>query len=204
MTKQKQINIENLVTQAEIDINKRRNNGYSLFAIEKGAYIPRPTELNPNLYRISSSVGKTFNQLLQDDEFSDLNYICVAGGQFNELNPKIKEKNISEKYHPSYWAKEITNQLKKREPENLVFYLRKENPLIAARILIPIPDFYGGLTEEESISKYGKETFDKMRNHMTGITISLDCDGKIRIPYSDLNYAFRKITGQKISPDVWD
>jgi hypothetical protein len=43
-----------------------------------------------------------------------------------------------------------------------------------------------------------------MKEHMTGITVSKDYDGNIRTPYSDLNYAFRKATGQKTNPEMWD
>lgn len=37
---------------------------------------------------------------------------------------------------------------------------------------------------------------------MMGITVSKDLDGNIRIPYSDLNYAFRIATGQKTNPEI--
>ena len=43
-----------------------------------------------------------------------------------------------------------------------------------------------------------------MKECMTGVTLRYDSDGNIRIPYSDLNYAFKKATGQKTNPEMWD
>jgi hypothetical protein len=192
MKKQQSINLENLVQQVEITIQKP-NMVYCLFAVERCIYLPVTNKLKNYFYRESPLVRKKFNRLLQDDAFLDLNYIDVVGGPFNkEKKYKIGKKIITEKYDASYWEKEIADELRKREPENLVFYLRRDPTLIAARILILVQDFYGGLTNEEAIIRYGKKTFDNMREHMTGITLIKDYDGKIRIPYSDLNYAFKK------------
>jgi hypothetical protein len=205
MVKQKGIDLAGLVVQAEVDLYKRRNKGYSLFAVERGIYLPSLTEWGHHIYKKSPTTKNKFDRLLQDDDFSDLNYTDVVGGPFNEENRyKIGERTITERYDAFYWAKEIENEIRKREPENLVFYLRKDPNHIAARILISVPDFYGGLTDEEAIAKYGEATFDRMKEHMTGITVSKDYDGNIRTPYSDLNYAFRKATGQKTNPEMWD
>lgn len=205
MVKQKGIDLTELVIRAEVDLHKRRNNGYSLFAVERGIFIPHPTELGHFLYKQSPTTRKKFDRLLQDEDFSGLNYTDVVGGPFNAENRyKIGERTITERYDTSYWAKKVANELRKREPENLVFYLRRDPNHLAARILISVPDFYGGLTDEEAIAKYGEATFDRMREHMTGITVSKDYEGNIRVPYSDLNYAFRKATGQKTNPEMWD
>jgi hypothetical protein len=205
MTKQKGINLAELVSQAEIDLHERRNKGYSLFALERDLYLTNLTDLGHHLYRQSPTIKEKFDRLLQDEDFSDLNYTDVVGGPFNAGKQyKIGERTITERDDASYWAKEVANEIRKREPENIVFYLRRDPELISARILIPVPDFYGGLTDEEAIVKYGEATFDSMREHLTGITVSMDTNGNIRTPFSDLNYAFRKVTGQKTNPEMWD
>lgn len=140
MVKQKGIDLAGLVVQAKVDLYKRRNKGYSLFAVEICIYFPSLTELGHHLYKKSPTTKNKFDRLLQDEDFSGLNYTDVTGGPFNE----------------------------------------------------------------EAIAKYGEATFDRMKEHMTGITVSKDYDGNIRIPYSDLNYAFRKATGQKTNPEMWD
>ena len=205
MTKQKRIDLGELVSRAEVDLHKRRNKGYSLFALERGIYLPSLTELGHHLYRQSPTIRKKFDRLLQDEDFSDLNYTDVVGGPFNEENRyKVGGRTITEKYDSSYWAKEVADELRKREPENLIFYLIRDPKLISARILISVPDFYGGLTDEEALEKYGGDTFERMKECMTGVTLRYDSDGNIRIPYSDLNYAFKKATGQKTNPEMWD
>lgn len=205
MAKQKGINLAELVNHAEADLDQEGNKGYSLFAVERGVFLPSLTELGHYLYEKSPTTRRKFDTLLQDEDFSGLNYTDVTGGPFNEESRyKIGKRTLTERYDASYWAKEVANELRIRAPENLIFYLRRDLKVISARILISVPDFYGGLTDEEAISKYGEKTFEKMREHMIGITVSKDYDGNIRTPYSDLTYAFRKATGQKINSEMWD
>jgi len=121
MVKQKEIDLAELVSRAEVDLYKRRNKGYSLLALERGIYLPSPAELGHYLYKKSPTIRNKFDRLLRDEDFSGLNYTDVTSGPFSNA---------------SYWAKEVANELRKREPENLVFYLRRDPKLISARILI--------------------------------------------------------------------
>jgi hypothetical protein len=184
------IDLDKLVLGARKQI--RGGKDYGLFALQRRFELRQHTDLGKHLYSESPNLKKVFNQYISDDDISGFDYTDVTGGPLNE------------KYDSDHWAKEVATELGKRLPENLVFYLRKDPELIAARILISVPDFYQGLTDREAIKKYGEETFDRMKEHMTAITITPSCDGKVRIPYSDLEYAFRKATGQRTNPEMWD
>lgn len=57
------------------------------------------------------------------------------------------------------------------------------------------------VTKEQVIEKYGKEMWDKMNETgwLDGITVSIDPDGKINIPQSDIDRAYRAANGKYVS-----
>jgi hypothetical protein len=171
----------------------KAGNEFSLFAFERIIMLPKPDKVTGRYsYSQNTKLRKQFNSLLQDEDFSKANYTDVTGGQFNQ------------QYESRYWSDEISQTIISKNPENLIFYLRAEPEIIASRIFIPKSDFYGGLTNEEIESKYPKDVLKKMDEYLRGITVSKDVDGKIRVPFGDLNYAYRKATGQKTHPEEWD
>ncbi len=170
----------------------RNGKPYSLFAVKRSIMLPSPTNQGNYLYANNPALKKEFNQYISDDEFHTRGYTDVSGGPFNN------------EIHVDSWENEVNGVIGRREPENLVFYLRQDPKLVAARILISVADFYGGLTEKEAEKKYGKQVFDKMSKHLNGITISRDGEGQIRIPYSDLEYAHKKAIGNKTKEGAWD
>ena len=56
-------------------------------------------------------------------------------------------------------------------------------------------------TKEQVIEKYGKELWDKMTETgwLDGITISITPDGKMNIPQSDIDRAYRAVKGEYVS-----
>lgn len=59
---------------------------------------------------------------------------------------------------------------------------------------------------EEVIIKYGKEMAYKIKASpfLRGCTVSLREDGKVDIPASDIEIAYKEIIGKKIYPWEWD
>ena len=57
---------------------------------------------------------------------------------------------------------------------------------------------------KEIEKKYGKETANKMKKHLKGITVKVRKDGKIDIPGSDLRLAYRIVMGKKAHSSEWD
>jgi len=160
----------------------KKGNNYSLFGLQ----------MEPSGWYVADNEVKAgLDRYLTDKEFSTANYDNIFSGPLNR-NHNSRE-----------WAENIGGVLSRQQPGNLIFYLRNANR-IAARILIPTPEFYGGLTNEEILAKYGEELTEKMKKEPNIITLSPDKDGRIRTPFSDLDYAFRKVTGQKTSPEEWD
>ena len=53
---------------------------------------------------------------------------------------------------------------------------------------------------------YGKENAEKMKhsNYLQGITVSLNEDGEIDYPESDIELAFKDVKGEKIHSYEWD
>lgn len=56
------------------------------------------------------------------------------------------------------------------------------------------------------IDEYGKEIADKMKrsSYLQGITVSINKDGEIDYPESDIRLAFKDIKGEKIHSYEWD
>jgi len=57
---------------------------------------------------------------------------------------------------------------------------------------------------KEIEEKYGKETANKMKKHLKGITVRLRKDGKIDIPESDVRLAYKIVMGKKVHSSEWD
>jgi len=174
--------------------NIRSGKDYALFVLKRMIMLPTPTTWGNYLYNADETLKKRFDFYLGDANFLKIGYTPAVQGPFED-----------KQHNRESWIRDIANLLKGKEPEKLIFYLRKDLlRKISTRIIIPTPDFYGGLTDEEAEIKYGKKMFRKMTKHLRAITVSIDRDGKERIPYSDLNYAHKKATGQKTTPEEWD
>lgn len=183
------VNLPSLVTDCIRAIETGKT--HSLFALQRGILLPMPKELGSYSYALSLTLKKEFDDYITDRTFSERGYV-------NAIKSRAKiEGNIS-------GTAKIKRVLMEKEPERMIFYLRKDFKNVATRILIPKSDFYGGLTEEEACEKYGTETMERMIKHLGEITVSRDSDGITRIPYSDLNYAFKKAIGKRTSPEEWD
>jgi len=129
---QNEIDLVELVSETEASIKKNVDKEYGLFILERGVYLPRSSELGLYSYNYSPHIKKQFdkfNKMLCDEDFNSLNYVDFVGGPFNE------------EYNSKYWAREISSELRMRKPKNLIFYMRQEPVIIAARMLISIPDF---------------------------------------------------------------
>ncbi len=192
------VDLDALVLDARRQI--RRGKDYGLFALQRRLELRQPTDLGKYLYSQSPDLKKVFDQYIPDEDipkfnFGGFNYVILREGFWGPN----KEKSSSQT-----WADNIRDTLVGKKPNNLVFYLRQDPKKISARIIIPTPDFYGGLTRQEAIREYGSDIHAKMIKHLGAITISRDLDGKTRVPFSDLNYAFRKATGQRTNPEMWD
>ena len=61
-------------------------------------------------------------------------------------------------------------------------------------------------TKEEVIKKYGKRMWDAMvkTGWLDGITCTINPDGSIDIPESDIDRAYRSANGIHISAEEWD
>ena len=167
--------------------NIKAGKDHSLFVLRRRFMLRTPIAFGNYFYNIDETLKKRFNSYLDDADFSKMGYTDITGG------PLESEQNTRES-----WVEEIVNVLRGKEPENLVFYLRRDPKLIAARILISISDFQGGLTQQEARKEYGDEIFKKMDKHLRGIALTRGYDGKIRIPHSDLNRAHKNAIGQEI------
>lgn len=167
---------------------------YSLFGISRGIFLPTPKEFGNYNYSRNPKLEKGFDFLLKDDQFRSTGYTDYIGGPVRPINSSGF----------SSWESEIAHALRMKEPENLVYYVRQDKEITASRILIPIQDFYGGLTYEEAIKKYGKKLFKRICKELGPITISLDEDGKVRTPLRDLDYAYKKVMRMKTHPEEWD
>jgi hypothetical protein len=167
---------------------------FSLFGITRGIFLPQSSDLGQYKYTRDKSLEIEFNRPLKDTQFAELGYTDYIAGPVKPTNS----------CGFSSWENEIEHALRMKEPENLIYYVRQDVNILASRVLIPIADFYGGLTDEEAIVKYGKRLWKKMTNELTGVTVSKDKDGKVRIPFRDLNYAHKKATGKKTHPEEWD
>jgi hypothetical protein len=187
----KGINLDNLVNNCANEIKSGKD--YSLFVIRRMMMLPRVAAFGNYIYNVDETLKARFDSYLTDKDLSKIGYTDITSMPFED------KQNTKESL-----TREIIDVINRKDPENLVFYLRPDPKLITARILISISDFYGGLTQKEAIEKYGKGIFKKMSEHLTGITVSKNYDGKIRIPYSDLNYAYKKASGLKTNPEEWD
>jgi hypothetical protein len=61
-------------------------------------------------------------------------------------------------------------------------------------------------TAEQVIKKVGQKMWDRMcaTGWLDGITLSLNADGTVEIPESDIDRAYRAAHGEKISDWGWD
>ena len=171
--------------------------GYSLFALSRGIFLPTLRDFGYHIYSRNEHFEKKFDRLLTDGQFAEMGYTDCVGGPVKPLGS----------CGFSSWENEIENVLRSKEPENLIYYVRErlgKSSSPDSRILISVADFYGGLTEEEAIKKYGKKLYRKMCSEMTGVTVSKDFDGKIRTPFRDLSYAYKRVLGMKTHPEEWD
>lgn len=62
------------------------------------------------------------------------------------------------------------------------------------------------MIRKELENKYGKPLMDKVyrRGYLNGCTFSLDKEGNVDIPESDVLQAIRQLRGRKVSPLEWD
>ncbi|VVB80303.1 Uncharacterised protein [uncultured archaeon] len=167
---------------------------YCLFGVTRGIVLPRQKEFGHYSYSRSPELEERFDLLLTDNQFVETRYTDYIGGPVKPVNS----------CGFSSWEAEITHALRTKEPQNLVYYVRQDEGVTASRILIPISDFYGGLTDEEAITKYGKKLFKEMCKELGPTTISIDADGKVRTPFGDLDYAYKKVIGIRTHPEEWD
>jgi hypothetical protein len=169
----------NCVDKIELEDTK-----YSVFAVQRIDLLLNDI-YSDFLYVPNKNLEKRFNRYLIDDKIHEMGYTDIVGGPLNEEHTR------------NTWKNEVDDQLKRRHPENLIFYLRKDPTHVAARILISFQDFYGGLTQDEAIKKYGKAVFSQMTDVLVGISVPENCEGEMRISYTDLDYAFKKINGKE-------
>jgi hypothetical protein len=184
--------LTNLVEKTQKQVIEGKD--YSLFGISRGIFLHAPEEFGHYNYSRNPQLEERFDLILTDEQFKEIGYVDYIGGPVKPVNS----------CGFSSWNSEIAHALRTKEPENLVYYVRQDKEITASRVLIPVADFYGGLTDEEAIKKYGKKLFKKMTQEMRGVTVSMDEDGKIRTPFRDLNYAYNKATGIKTHPEEGD
>lgn len=183
-------NIRKLVNRTRSNLEKCVGpKKHAIFALKKHVEYESDENRTNDLYVTKETylphgeLEKKFDRYLKDEEILTLGYAPIGEGEYDSI------------FNSVFWADEIETRLNNIWPSNFVFHLQRdiEHPFsgIFAKLLIPKSDFYHGLTEAESIDKYGEKIWEGMKKYLEGVQRTPDREGDLRILFEDLDTALK-------------